>query len=176
MVSFVPLLLPHDRDFLFYPATQANLTLFMHIVNHQTSKVLVRNTCNKTLRIPHCHELCYLIDIAYNNCFLTGKQSALDVATSLSSSYQPSGRNNNLPFSPTDPSLETVLDNGVKMYGDAVTVRQIADLLPEYPTIWESQSFVQILPDKSMTILLKPGWKSKVSAIKPRIYPLGNKA
>ena len=27
-----------------------------------------------------------------------------------------------------------------------------------------------------MTVPLKPGWESKVSAIKPRIYPLGNKA
>ncbi len=27
-----------------------------------------------------------------------------------------------------------------------------------------------------MTVPLKPGWKSKVSAIKPRIYSLGNKA
>lgn len=26
-----------------------------------------------------------------------------------------------------------------------------------------------------MTVLLKPGWESKVSAIKPQIYPLGNK-
>ncbi len=25
-----------------------------------------------------------------------------------------------------------------------------------------------------MTVPLKPGWKSKVSSIKPRIYPLGN--
>ncbi len=27
-----------------------------------------------------------------------------------------------------------------------------------------------------MTVPLKPGWESRVSAIKPRIYPLGNEA
>ena len=68
MVSLVPLPLPDDRDFLFHPATQPNLTLFTHIVEHQTSKVLVRNASNKTLRIPRRHKLGYLIDIAYNNC------------------------------------------------------------------------------------------------------------
>lgn len=27
-----------------------------------------------------------------------------------------------------------------------------------------------------MTVPLKPGWESKVSAIKPKVYPLGNEA
>ncbi len=72
--------------------------------------------------------------------------------------------------------METVLDNGVKVYGDAVAIKQIANLVAEYPTIWESKGFVQIPPEKWMTVPLKPSWESKVSAIKPRIYPLGNEA
>ncbi len=40
--------------------------------------------------------------------------------------------------------METVLDNGVKVYGDTVTIKQIADLVAEYPKIWESKGFVQI--------------------------------
>lgn len=72
--------------------------------------------------------------------------------------------------------METVLDNGVKVYGNAAAVKQIADLVVEYLTIWESKAFVQIPPKRWMTVPLKPGWESKVSAIKPLIYPLGNKA
>lgn len=34
MVSLIPLSLPDDCDSLFYPATQVNLTLFMHIINY----------------------------------------------------------------------------------------------------------------------------------------------
>ena len=60
------------------------------------------------------------------------------------------------------------------MYGDAMAVRQIAELVAEYSTICESQDFVQILPKRWMTVSLKPGWELKVSTIKPRIYPLGN--
>lgn len=51
MVPLVPLLLPDNRDFLFHPATQVNLTLFTHLVNYQTSKALVRNNTSQVLRI-----------------------------------------------------------------------------------------------------------------------------
>ncbi len=68
------------------------------------------------------------------------------------------------------------MSNGVKVYRDVTTVRQIAELVAEYPTIWESQGFVQIPLERWITLPLKPGWESKVSAIKPRIYPLGNEA
>ena len=40
--------------------------------------------------------------------------------------------------------MKIVLDNKVKVYGDAAAIKQIADLLAEYPTIWESKGFVQI--------------------------------
>lgn len=35
-----------------------------------------------------------------------------------------------------------VLDNGVKVYRDAAAMEQIAQLVAEYPTIWESQGFL----------------------------------
>lgn len=34
MISLIPLFLFDDRDFLFYPATQANLTLFILLVDY----------------------------------------------------------------------------------------------------------------------------------------------
>lgn len=69
-----------------------------------------------------------------------------------------------------------MLNNGVKVYGDAAAVEQISELVAEYPTIWESQGFVRIPPERWMIVPLKPGWESKVSAIKPKVYPLGNEA
>lgn len=67
IVSLVLLPLLDNCEFLFHLTTQANLTLFMHIVNHQTSKVLVKNVSNKTLCIPYHHKLGHLIDIIYDN-------------------------------------------------------------------------------------------------------------
>lgn len=157
MVWLVPLPLPDDCDFLFHPAPQRNLTLFMHIVDHHTSKILVGNTSNETLCIPRHPKLGNLIDIANDNCFLTNTQSVLNAAISLPLSYQPSGRSNKSPFFPTNPSKETVPDNRVKLYRDAAAIRQIVDLVAEYSTIWESQGFVQIMAERWMTVPLKPG-------------------
>ena len=86
MILLVPLALPDDRDFLFYPATQANFTLFTHLVDHKTSKVLVRNNSSKTIWVPRCYRLGYTVDIAYENCFLVNVHSVCDTTTFLSSS------------------------------------------------------------------------------------------
>ena len=51
MILLIPLSLPDNQDFLFHPAIQANLTLFTYLVNHQTSKVLVRNNSSQMLYI-----------------------------------------------------------------------------------------------------------------------------
>ena len=176
MVSLVSLPLPNDRDFLFHPSAQTNLTLFTHLVDHQTSKVLVRNTTRDTLRILHRHKLGHLIDIAYENRFLADTHSVCDAATSPPSSQHLSNHDAGSSLLPTDASLETVLSNGFRVYGDSTAVEQIAELVAEYPTIWESQGFVQIPPERWMKVPLKPGWESKVSTIKPRIYPLSNEA
>ncbi len=176
MVSLIPLPLPDDRDFLFHPSAQINLTLFTHFVDHQTSKVLVRNTSSQTICVPRRHKLGHLINIAYENCFLINTHSIHDAATSPPSSQHLSSHDAGSSLPPTDSFLETVLSNEVRIYGDSAAVKQIAELVAEYPTIWESQGLVQIPPERWMTVPLKPGWELKVSAIKPRIYPLGNKA
>lgn len=78
------LLLLNNRNFLFYPATQANLTLVMHIVDYLTSKILTRNISNKILYIFYHYKLSYLIDIVYDNYFFTNTWSILDIAIYLS--------------------------------------------------------------------------------------------
>lgn len=46
MIPLLPVPLPDNRNFLFHLAIQTNLTLFAHIINHETTKVLVKNTSN----------------------------------------------------------------------------------------------------------------------------------
>ena len=71
-------------------------------------------------------------------------------------------------------AMETQLDNGVRLYGDKAAVREISELVAQYPSIWESEGFVQIPPERWMKVHLKPGWELKVAIIKPKVYPLGN--
>ena len=75
-----------------------------------------------------------------------------------------------------DASMKIVLENGIRVFGDTNAVRLISDLVAEYLSIWESWGLVQIPPERWMKVSLKPGWEVKVSAIKPRVYPLDNDA
>ena len=123
MVLLFSLSLSDNRDFLFYLATQVNLTLFIHIVDHQTSKVFVKITFNESLCILCRYKLGYLIDIVYDNCFFTNIQSVFDALISPLLSYQPSSRNNNFLFLLIDPFLKKVLDNKVKVYRHMAAVK-----------------------------------------------------
>lgn len=110
--------------------------------------ILVRNAFNEALCISRHPKHGHLIDIAYNNCFLTETRSVLDSATAPPLLYQLLGYNDKFSIFSTYPSMETVLNNGVKVYRDVAAVGQIADLVLEFPTIWESQSFVQVPPER----------------------------
>ncbi len=72
--------------------------------------------------------------------------------------------------------METELPNGIKIYRDKEAVDAITRLVDDYPSIWQSSGFVQIPPEHWMKVHLKPGWETKVSSIKPRVYPLGIEA
>ena len=81
IVPLLPVPLLDNRDFLFHPTAQPNLTLFMHIIHHDTKKVLVRNTSNHPLRISRCQKLGHVVDIWYDNCFLADAEFAFHSAT-----------------------------------------------------------------------------------------------
>lgn len=123
MILFLFLPLLDNRDYLLYPVTQPNLILFIYIINYYASKVLVKNTSNESLSILYHHKLGYLIDIIYNNYFLTNTQSAFDIITSLLLSYHPPSCSSNSFFLAIDFSIKTVLDNEVKVYKNAATVK-----------------------------------------------------
>lgn len=47
--------------------------------------------------------------------------------------------------------------------------------MEEFLLIWESSGFVNIPLERWITILLRLDWEIKVSDIRPKVYPLGNK-
>lgn len=82
-------------------------------------------------------------------------------------------KRNGITIPSADAGLETKLLNGIMIYGDDQAIEKITRLVNEYLSIWEFSGFVQVPPERWMKVHLKPGWESKVSAIKPRVYPLG---
>lgn len=51
MILLVKVLWPNNHDFLFYPTIKVNLTLYTHIFNYKTSKILSENTFNQPLQV-----------------------------------------------------------------------------------------------------------------------------
>ena len=135
MVPFLPVPLPDNRDFLFHPTAQPNLTLFAHIMHHEIRKVFVRNTSDRPLRISHRQKLGHVVDIWYDNCFLADVESVFYSATVSPQTAPFFEHKLSWVPTPTNPSMETILDNGVRVYGDEHAVTLLSQFVAKYPSI-----------------------------------------
>ena len=171
LVNIRQIPLPDSRDFLFQPFPQEYLMLYSHLLNHTSSRILVRNDINRSIQIPRSHRLGYITEILFENCFATSvdHDSASSPPISPILFHEWSG----ITILPANTGLKTELSNGIKIYGDRQAVEKITRLVNKYPSIWESLGFMQVPPERWMKVHLKPGWEVKVSAIKPKVYPLG---
>lgn len=135
MIPLLPMPLPDDWDFLFYTTAQTNLTLFAHIIHHETTKVLIRNTSDRPLRILRCQRLGHVVDIRYDNCFLADAEPAFNLATVPPKAAPFFEHELSCTPTPTDPAMETRLKNGMRVYGDEHAVTLLAQLIVKYPSI-----------------------------------------
>lgn len=53
VAPLIRVLQSNNRDFLFYSTPQANLTLYSHIVNHETLKILVKNASDRIFCVSY---------------------------------------------------------------------------------------------------------------------------
>ena len=135
MIPFVQVSLPDDCNLLFYPIIQANLNLYTHIVDHKISKVLVKNTSDYLLHIPYYYKLGYIIDIVYDKCFLADTQITIDLTAFSPTAQLFLDHSARLAPVPENVFMETQLDNRMKVYGDAATIKEISKLVAEYSSI-----------------------------------------
>lgn len=126
-------------------------------MHHDTKKILIRNTSDRLLRILRCQKLGHVVDIWCNKCFLADVESAVYSATVLPQTAPFFKENLSWALTLTEPSIETTLDNKVKVYGDEYTVTLLSQLVAKYPSIWESERFVLIPIQRWMKVQLKPG-------------------
>ncbi len=141
----IPLLLVFfldNRDFLFHLTVQINLILFAHLIHHDITKVLVRNTSNQPLCILHHQKLGHVVDICYDNYILINAESTLNSVTFLPQTSPFFEHESSYIPTPANPSMESRLDNKVRVYGDKYAVTLLAQLVADYPSIWESKDFV----------------------------------
>lgn len=126
MISLLPMPFLNNRDFLFHPIAQTNLTLFAHIIYHETTKILVKNTSNRPLPISRYQKLSHMVGIRYNNCFLTNIKSILNSAIFLLQNLLFFKHKSSCILIPTNQSIEMRLDNKIKVYEDKHTVILLA--------------------------------------------------
>ncbi len=146
MVEVKHLTLQNDQNFFFATALKADLTLYCHLVNYTTCNIFIRNTTHQSLQVPNNHRLVAITEIRYKDLFQTdlGPTSAALTPKRLSLHEARTG----VKVSVFGLSLETTLDNGVKIYGEPNTVEQLYKLVKSFPSIWGSSRFVKIPEEK----------------------------
>lgn len=132
---------------------QPHLTLFAHLISHGTRKVLLRNDSPNAVLIPRKHRLGTVTEVRYENYFQAVlNPEAAEVPPKLASDQFNCRA---VAISSVDPSLETKLPNGIMIYGDEQAVRRISALVADFPTVWDSSAFVDIPPERWITVPLK---------------------
>lgn len=129
--------LSDNPSFMFYPTTQANLTLYIHIVNHTINKILVKNISHRPLHILQHQKLSHILDICYKNCFLADFEAIFDFAAFLPIAQVFFDLYARIALILTDFFIKTQLDNNVRIYKDTVTIKEIFQLMTKYPSIWQ---------------------------------------
>lgn len=137
MIPFSSIFLPNDCNFLIHLTIQANLTQYAHIVNHTTTKILVNNISDCPLRILRHQKLDYIVDICYENCFLANAQATFNFAVFLLRTQLFFNLYNGIALASMDMeiSIETQLNNGVRVYGNRTAIREISKLVAQYSFI-----------------------------------------
>ena len=212
--------IPKDRDYLFEP-DDVNFSLYAHLMDAETSSVLVRNDTHKSLKIPRNFHLGHVTELDYSNaCHVSGEDAEelalrrpkkehkvgwfkklivactaaaaavgimaspstiVNQASTISdiSNVATIGSSTTLPIPGIDPAptptAEVVMPNGVTIHDSGKkAVDAFAELVEEFPSIWEDNGFATLPEENWMKIPLKSDWESKVSG-KAKIYPLGIK-
>lgn len=142
MIPFLLMPFPDNKNVLFHPIAQVNLTLFAHIMYHDTEKILVKDTTEQPLCILHCQKPGHIVDICYDNCFLADAECIFNLITVSLQTAPFFEHKISCTLTPTDLSIETKLDNKIKIYGDIHAVELLAQLVAEYSSNWESKGFV----------------------------------
>ena len=174
LIPFISPNLPDDRDFIFHPSpAPRSLTFFSHLIDRNNSAVVARNDSDHAFQVPRKFRLGAVTEMYYENCYLSGLGPEHAECPPI---HAPPILSSGVSISAVDPALETRLSNEIMVYGEPEVVSRFKDLTEEFPSIWTSQGFVDIPPKRWMTVPLRSDWESKVSEIKPRVYPLGHKA
>ena len=172
--------LPDNRDFIFEPTTHAKLTMYVHLVDQDTTGILAQNESSLPISIPKRMKLGGLCEIPFDNCFQASLDSDVAKISPTDATHprirvDPSSKSPH--FIGQDKPLipkEVRLENGIRVYGAPDDVRALEALTKEFPTLWEEGGFVKIPEKNWMKLPLRSDWESRVNG-RAKVYPVGIK-
>ena len=183
--------LPDNRDFIFEPTAHAKLTMYVHLVDQDTTGILAQNESSLPISIPKRMRLGGLCELPFDNCFQASLDSdvakippseivrpKIKVNTDSNSPHsvnQSTPNKSNMPStSPSNLATEVRLNNGIRVYGTPSDVRSLEALTKQFPKLWEEGGFVKIPEEDWMKLPLRSDWESRVNG-RAKVYPVGIK-
>lgn len=137
--------IPNDKDYSFHPMKEHRLGpeggFFAHVADANLVAVQVRNTSSKPFVVPKNFKIGHLRDYVEEGCYLADPEdrhlavvsSKIDLRKKI--------------------SLDTVLPNGVTVYGDSSAVNRITTIVDEYSDIFRTvPGMVDVPQDQWMKI------------------------
>lgn len=94
------------------------------------------------------------MEVSYKNYFMISMNH--EAAATLSMFCFLFHKQNSITISLTDTGLKMKLLKNIKIYKNIEAIKQITHLVNEFPSIWESLSFVQLPLEWWMKVYLKP--------------------
>ena len=204
--ALVPIITPQglpDRDFIFEPTQQRDLTMYAHLIDSHVAEVLVKNETDHVVQVPKKLRLGMLCEIDYENVFFAEPTSQLQQGPCLQkgsaakppANYQTgwikkaatlasvasmtlagslSALVHHAIADPVDIARETKLPNGVTVYGNKQDTKVLTSLVNEFPTLWEDEGFAKIPEEDWMKLTLRDDWQARLpKSNRAKIYPLG---
>ena len=176
-----------DRDFIFEPAKQHNLTVYAHMVDSNIAGVIVKNETDHAVQIPKKLRLGTLQEMDYENVFFAAAETAkpkgqswikkaatFAAVTSMSLAGSFSSLVNHASEISSGFATESKLSNGVMVYGNEHEKQQLSDLVDEFPSLWKDEGFAKVPQDEWMKLSLRDDWQSRLpSSKRAKVYPLG---
>lgn len=186
--------LPDDRDYSFLPADESRLGtaggFFAHITDAHLTAVQVRNSTNEPVIIPKNKRVGRLQDFEEEGCFLAStedrhlavkssgwlKKAAKWATAGIAGLAAVKGvfhtTSASVATSAIDVpriNMETVMPNGITVYGDQSDYNRLSTVAEAYPTIWgPADGVVKVPEDQWMSIPTLPDAKPTAA----KVYPL----
>lgn len=175
-----PLKLP-SCDLIFQPYQDSSLTKFMQIVNKDSEKVIVQNNSSEKCFLAENTLLGEIVDIEADHVTkLPSEAVYFSEVPPPTLNTRPQYKNvlasNTISPVSTQDKFESVMSNGVTIFGDANEHEILKRVVTKFQSIWEKPppgSFAHTPDGKAMSIPLIDNWEAKYKPGQARVYPVG---